>query len=131
MTTLSAPGSWIQRLLLAFATRPLKVELRKRFGSQPNDRDAAEEFCRKKIVPALDHGRDVIIDFADSGLVTQSFVHALISQAVKEDTRRATKIRPTNASKPQLAVFDLAVRHMVAPATNRARVPLDASNATR
>ena len=125
MTTLTNNRSWIERLLLAFARRPLRVELRRRFGPQPNDRDTAEDFCMDRILPALKSGREVILDFTETGLVTQSFVHALISQAVKEDTRWAARITAIKASKPQLAVFDLALRHMISPAVNKARIPVD------
>ena len=76
MTAKVRSMSWIERLLLAYARRPLTVRLQRRFGSQPNDRDMAEEFCLRHIGPALARGKEVVIDFANTGMVTQSFIHA-------------------------------------------------------
>jgi len=63
----------------------------------------------------------VVLDFRNTGLVTQSFIHALISEAVRQDARWADRIKVINISRPQRAVFDLALRHMLDPATNKAR----------
>jgi len=114
-------SSWIERLLLAYARRPLTIPLRRRFGDQPNDRDQAEDFAKRKLLPALEKGRLILIDFRDTGMVTQSFIHALISEAVKSDSRHAAKIQTANTTRAQQAVFDLALRHMLDPATNRVR----------
>jgi len=114
--------SWFQRLLVGFALRPLNVNLRRHFGAQPNDRDKAEEFCEKRIKPTLLHQREVVLDFKNTGLVTQSFIHALISEAVKEDPRWASKIKVENVSAAQRAVYDLALRHMLDPNTNKVRL---------
>jgi hypothetical protein len=78
----------------------------------------AERYCVDKITPALAKGRGVVLDFRDTGLVTQSFIHALISEAVKSDTRWASRIAVMNASVPQQAVYDLALRHMLDPKKN-------------
>jgi hypothetical protein len=111
--------SWFRRLLVGFVLRPLKVNLRRHFGAQPNDRDKAEEFCEKRIKPALLHQREVVLDFKNTGLVTQSFIHALISEAIKEDPRWASKVKVANVSAAQRAVYDLALRHMLDPNTNK------------
>lgn len=123
MTDSTRRISWLGRLILGYAKRPLMVRLRRRFGEQPNDRDRAEEFCRQRVLPALSHGRNVVVDFAGTGMVTQSFIHALVSEAVKQDDRWATRIELRNGSKAQVAVFNLALRHMITPPTNRPRNP--------
>ena len=116
------PLSWLQRMLVVIALRPLRVNLRRHFGAQPNDRDRAEAFCEARIMPALADHREVVLDFKDCGLVTQSFIHALISEAVKHDQRWASRIKVVNASTPQRAVYDLALRHMLDPNTNKVRL---------
>ena len=63
----------------------------------------------------------MLLDFKNTGLVTRSFIHALISEGVKKDARWASRIKTVNVSRPQQAVFDLALRHMLAPETNKAR----------
>jgi hypothetical protein len=125
MTTGAHRLSWLQRLLVALALRPFNVNLRRHFGARPNDRDKAEEFCEKRIKPALMRDREVVLDFKDTGLVTQSFIHALISEAVKEDPRWAAKIKVVNVSGAQRAVYDLALRHMLDPNTNKVRLTPD------
>ena len=121
MSTENSLTAWLARLLHTLASRPLKVGLRKRFGNQPNDRDEAEEFSRLLILPALESGKQIILDFEGTGLVTQSFIHALISEAVKGDARNADRIVTINASRAQQAVYDLALRHMVDPMRNKIR----------
>ena len=113
--------SWLRELLVAVALRPFTVKLRRHFGARPNDRVKAEAYCEERIIPALAGQREVVLDFAGTGLVTQSFIHALISEAVKHDERWATRITVTNASAPQKAVFDLALRHMLDPNKNKVR----------
>jgi uncharacterized protein DUF4325 len=129
MTTDAHRLSWLQRLLVGLALRPLHVNLRRQFGAQPNDRDKAEEFCERRIKPALLHQREVVLDFKNTGLATQSFIHALISEAVREDPRWAAKIKVANASSAQQAVYDLALRHMLDPNTNKVRPDPDTSKA--
>lgn len=63
----------------------------------------------------------MVLDFQNTGLVTQSFIHALISEAVKHDQRWVSRIKVANASIPQRAVYDLALRHMLDPNTNKVR----------
>lgn len=113
--------SWLQRLLLSLALRPFRVVLRREFGPQPNDRAKAEAFCERHIRRALLNQRPVVLDFKDTGLVTQSFIHALISEAVKQDERWASQIRIENVSAAQKAVYDLALRHMLDPNKNKVR----------
>ncbi len=122
MKQVSRPN-WLREILVSLAVRPLRVRLRREFGPQPNDRDRAEAFCERRIRPALVNHRQVVLDFRGTGpgLVTQSFIHALISEAVKEDERRASLIRPENASKAQQAVYELALRHMLDPIRNKVR----------
>lgn len=47
------------------------------------DKDAAREIREKRIIPALDQGDLVEIDFEKVETATQSFVHALISEPLR------------------------------------------------
>lgn len=109
--------SWV----LAFARRPMVIRVGPQFGQLPNDREQAEGFASRRIIPALRRQREVVLDFSGVGLATQSFFHALLDDAIALDPRWATRIRLSNASRPQLAVFELAMRHMVETATSGTR----------
>jgi hypothetical protein len=47
------------------------------------DKDAAREIRESKILPALEAGNSVRLDFGDVELATQSFIHALISVPIR------------------------------------------------
>ena len=46
------------------------------------DKDAARQLRMERILPALERGDVVEMDFSDVSLATQSYIHALISEAV-------------------------------------------------
>jgi hypothetical protein len=46
-------------------------------------KDEAKELRVKKILPALEAGEVVTLDFSEVGFATQSYVHALISEAIR------------------------------------------------
>jgi hypothetical protein len=46
-------------------------------------KDEARRFRTQKILPALERGDSVALDFALVGFATQSYVHALISEAIR------------------------------------------------
>ncbi|MDQ6630790.1 MAG: STAS-like domain-containing protein [Verrucomicrobiota bacterium] len=52
-------------------------------GAFAENKDMARELRLNQLMPALKKGEDVLIDFADVRLSTQSFVHALISDAIR------------------------------------------------
>jgi uncharacterized protein DUF4325 len=52
-------------------------------GSFAEDKDAAAKLRREVILRTLDAGSEVEIDFESVTLTTQSFVHALISEALR------------------------------------------------
>ena len=107
--------------LLRFARRPFIVRLARRFGARPNQRDKAEAFGRNSIRQAFAAGRPVVIDFKDTGLITQGFFHALLDECITEDPRRAGDITLVNVNQAQKSIFDLAMRYMVKTAAPRTR----------
>lgn len=55
-----------------------------RAGAFAENKDVARDLRLKEIVPALDAGEDVVLDFAGVEAATQSFVHALISDLLRK-----------------------------------------------
>lgn len=53
-------------------------------GSFAENKDTAREIRLDQIIPALEKGEDVILDFTNIGSATQSFIHALISDLIRK-----------------------------------------------
>lgn len=53
-------------------------------GDFGEDKDAAALLREKKLRPSLNEGEDVTLDFEGVSLVTQSFIHALISDVLRK-----------------------------------------------
>lgn len=53
-------------------------------GAFAENKDVARDLRVGKIIPALEAKRDIIIDFDGITLATQSFIHALISDAIRK-----------------------------------------------
>jgi STAS-like domain of unknown function (DUF4325) len=47
------------------------------------DKDYARQLRIDEVLPALDRGEELVLDFSGVGYATQSFVHALIGEALK------------------------------------------------
>lgn len=60
------------------------VHIQKFAGNFAEDKDAAREVRLKYIVPMLDKGHEVILDFGGVTGATQSFVHALVSDLIRQ-----------------------------------------------
>jgi hypothetical protein len=67
------------------------VNLVDRVGEFAVDKDAARKIRTATILPALDAGADVVLDFRNVQVATQSFVHALISEPVRRDGREGLR----------------------------------------
>jgi hypothetical protein len=134
MSKLGQGGSLL-RQLLAYLVRPNVVPIRRLFGRVPNDREKAEWFGERRIRRILESGRGVELDFKGVELVTQGFFHALLDECMTRDPRWAARISLRNATEGQQAVFELAMRFMVATATDepptRVRVPRPLTQAQR
>lgn len=61
-----------------------RVEIRAQAGAFAENKDVARELRLNEIVPALDAGEDVVLDFSGVDAATQSFVHALISDLLRK-----------------------------------------------
>jgi hypothetical protein len=52
-------------------------------GDFAENKDIARQLRTEELMPALDRGEKVVIDFEKVSLSTQSFIHALISDALR------------------------------------------------
>lgn len=60
------------------------IKIFKFAGEFAENKDIAKKVRIEVIIPSLSKGNEVIIDFEGVGGVTQSFVHALISDPIRE-----------------------------------------------
>jgi hypothetical protein len=61
----------------------ITIKLFKKTGSFAENKDIARDIRLQKIIPALEKGDDIILDFKDIDSATQSFIHALISDLMR------------------------------------------------
>jgi hypothetical protein len=52
-------------------------------GTFAEDKDMAARLRKEEILPALSVGEEIELDFGGITLATQSFIHALISEAIR------------------------------------------------
>lgn len=65
------------------------LRVKERVGEFAENKDAAREVREQILRPQVASGQDVVVDFAGVDLATQSFVHALISDLVRDDELEA------------------------------------------
>ena len=61
-----------------------KINIFNQAGAFAENKDVAREIRTQEIMPALDKNEEVIIDFEKVDAVTQSFIHALISDVFRK-----------------------------------------------
>ena len=59
------------------------ISIRDRAGAFAENKDVAKDIREREILPALAKGEELTLDFAGVDAATQSFVHALISEAIR------------------------------------------------
>jgi len=60
-----------------------QIEVFKKTGSFAENKDVAKAIRIGEIIPALDNKEELVLDFSGVEAVTQSFIHALISDVIR------------------------------------------------
>ena len=60
------------------------IKLFEKTGSFAENKDLARDLRIKEITPALERGEEIFLDFEKIDAVTQSFIHALISDLIRK-----------------------------------------------
>ena len=60
------------------------IKLFKKVGAFAENKDVARDIRIKEIIPELEKGGNIIINFEKVDATTQSFVHALISDLIRK-----------------------------------------------
>lgn len=62
----------------------MQIDIKKHAGSFAENKDVARTLRLEHIAPALTKGEEVVLDFGGVTGATQSFVHALISEPIRQ-----------------------------------------------
>ena len=65
------------------------INIFEKAGAFAENKDVGREIRIQEILPALRKGEEVVLDFDKVETATQSFIHALISEALREYQDRA------------------------------------------
>jgi hypothetical protein len=66
------------------------------------DKEAAKELRLTRILPALERGDSVILDFGQVSFATQSYIHALIGEPLRKHQEKALERLEFKNCSPQL-----------------------------
>ena len=91
-----------------------QIKLFELVGSFAEDKDAAAKLRRDVILPTLKSGGSVEIDFSGITLTTQSFIHALISQALRQEGAEAlTRMKFKNCGSAARGIIETVVQYVL------------------
>jgi hypothetical protein len=83
-------------------------------GGFAEDKDAAAKLRREVILPALTAGDSIEIDFGGVSLTTQSFIHALISEALRQHGEEALgRIYFRNCATAPRGIIETVVQYVL------------------
>ena len=87
-----------------------RIKIVPRTAGFAEDKDDARAIRLKKILPALDEGHKIILDFKNVQYATQSYVHALVGEAIKKHGEPVLESISFMNCSPQLkSVIELVV----------------------
>jgi len=78
------------------------IKLEPGAGGFAEDKDLARRIRTSKLLPALERGEDVVLDFDGVTYATQSFVHALIGEALQRHGQTALARLEFRNCSPQM-----------------------------
>jgi len=89
------------------------IHLFERVSSFAEDKDIARDIRINQMTPQLKNGEEVILDFEKIEGVTQSFIHALISELMREFGGEALeKISFKNCNENVQKIISIVVEYM-------------------
>lgn len=64
----------------------MEIKIFEKTGEFAENKDVARDMRLKEIMPSLEKGEEIILNFGGVNSATQSFIHALISEVIREKT---------------------------------------------
>lgn len=91
----------------------IEIKLLPIVGSFAENKDLARDIRIKKIIPALEKGQKVTLDFKGIDSATQSFIHALISDLIRNyGSEVLDKVYFKNCSETVRKIIQIVVDYM-------------------
>ena len=82
-------------------------------GSFAENKDVAMKIRTESIAPSIEKNEDITIDFENIESVTQSFIHALLSQLIRHyGVEVLDSIKFRNCSEPVKKIINMVVDYM-------------------
>ena len=78
------------------------IRLEPGVGGFAEDKDQAKTIRQSRVLPALDQGKSVVLDFSEVRYATQSYVHALIGEALQKYGEQVLERVEFKGCSPQL-----------------------------
>ena len=89
------------------------IKLSKIVGDFAENKDIARKLRIDKILPALQKQQEIILDFKNVGAATQSFIHALISDLIRnEGPKVLDKISFKNCNETVTKIIKIVIEYM-------------------
>jgi len=89
------------------------IKLFKIVGSFAENKDLARKIREEEIIPALNCNQEIILDFKDVNLTTQSFIHALISDLIRKyGNEIIDKINFKNCNETIKKIINIVIDYM-------------------
>ncbi len=89
------------------------IKIKNKTGEFAENKDVAKELRLEQIMPALLDGKNVILDFEGVVGATQSFIHALISDPIRELKNKAfDNLFYKNANDGVREIISIVYRYM-------------------
>lgn len=90
----------------------IEVQVHSLVGDFAEDKDAARSLREQTLLPALRRGDEVALDFSGIDFATQSFVHALISEALRDESLRALDLLLFRSCAPAVrSIIEVVVEY--------------------
>lgn len=91
----------------------IKIKLFKQVGSFAENKDIAADIRLANLIPALEKGERIILDFEKIEGATQSFIHALISDLMRKfGDEVLDKIQFKSCNDTVKAIISIVVTYM-------------------
>lgn len=88
------------------------IKIRERLGSFAENKDEAAKIRNEHVIPLLDAGKKITFDFDGVTSITQSCVHALISEPIRKSSGDALgQMRFKNCSPSVRGIIEIVAEY--------------------
>jgi len=91
----------------------MEIKLYSFVGTFAENKDVAKDIRINKIIPSLENGKEVILNFDKVKSATQSFIHALISDIIRKNgIKILDRVYFKNCSETIKKIIEIVIEYM-------------------